>query len=79
MTWHGVACGFACANLLEEVTEASSWVSYLVVVPKKSGDLSVCCDLREVPKVEDTLHAIHGSKYFTKIDTKSGFFRLTLA
>ena len=66
-------------DLLEDVTEASPRVSYLVVFPKKSGDLGVCCNLREVPKVVDTLHAIHGSKCFAKIDAKSGFFQLTLA
>ena len=77
-------------DIIEEVTEASPWVPNLVIIPKKSGDLRVCCDIREVnkavirehhilPKVEDTLHAMHGSKYFAKIDTKSGFFQLTPA
>lgn len=77
-------------DIIEEVTEPSPWVSNLVIVPKKSGDLRVCCDLREVnkavireryvlPKVDDTLHALRGSKYFAKIDAKSGFFQLTLA
>ena len=79
-------------DIIEEVTEASPWVSNLVIVPKKSGDIRVCCDLREVnkavireryvlPKIDDTLHAMQmrGSKYFAKIDAKSGFFQLTLA
>ena len=77
-------------DIIEEVTEASPWVSNLVIVPKKSGDIRVCCDLREVnkavireryvlPKIDDTLHAMRGSKYFAKIDAKSGFFQLTLA
>ena len=76
--------------IIEEVTEASPRVSNLVIVPKKSGDIRVCCDLREVnkavireryvlPKIDDTLHAMRGSKYFAKIDAKSGFFQLTLA
>ena len=77
-------------NIIEEVTEPSRWVSNLVIVPKKSGDLRVCCDLREVnkavireryvlPKVDDTLHALRGSRYFAKIDAKSGFLQLMLA
>ena len=77
-------------DIIEEVTEPSPWVSNLVIVPKKSQDLRVCCDLHEVnkavireryvlPKVDDTLHALRGSKYFAKIDAKSGFFQLTLA
>ena len=77
-------------DIIEEVTKPSPWVSNLVIVPKKSGELRVCCDLREVnkavireryvlPKVDDTLHALRGSKYFAKIDAKSGFFQLMLA
>ena len=77
-------------DVIEEVNKPSHWVSNLVIVPKKSGDLMVCCDLREVnhavvreryvlPKVDDTLHALRGSKYFAKVDAKSGFFQLPLA
>ena len=29
--------------------------------------------------MDDTLHAMHGSKYFAKLDAKSGFFQLPLA
>ena len=72
-------------DIIEEVTEPSPWVSNLVIVPKKSGDLRVCCDLCEVnkavirkryvlPKVDDMLHALRGSRYFAKIDAKSVFF-----
>jgi len=68
-------------DIIEELKEACPWVSNLVMV---------CCDLREVnkavireryilPKVDDTLQPLHGSKYFAKIDTKSGFFQLPLA
>ena len=37
-------------DIIEEVTKASPGVSNLVIVPKKSGDIRVCCDLREVNK-----------------------------
>ena len=72
-------------DIIEDVTEASPWVSNLVIVPKKSGDIRVCCDLREVreryvlPKIDDTLHAMRSSKCSANIDAKSGFFQLTLA
>ena len=77
-------------DVTEEAPEPSPWVSNLVVVPKASGDLRVCCDFRELnkaivrercvlPKVEDTLDALNGSKYFAKIDARSGFFQLTLS
>jgi len=60
-------------DIIEEGTEASPWVSNLVIVPKKSSNLRVCRDLREVnkavmrehyalPKIKDTSHAMHGSK-----------------
>ena len=32
-----------------------------------------------LPKVEDTLNAMHGCKLFAKIDVKSGFFQISLA
>ena len=73
-------------DIIEEVTEPSPWVSNLVIVPKKSGDLRVCCDLCEVnkavirkryvlPKVDNMLCALRGSRYFAKIDANSGFFQ----
>ena len=33
-------------NIIEEVTEASPWVSNLVVVPKQSGRLRECSNKR---------------------------------
>ena len=71
-------------DIIEEVTEASPWVSNLVIVPKKSGDIRVCCDLREVnkaviresyvlPKLDDSLHAMRVPKYFVKIDAYAGW------
>lgn len=56
-------------GVIEETTQPSPWVSNLVVVPKSSGGVRVCCDLRllrelnkavvrerhVLPKVEETL------------------------
>ena len=38
-------------DVIEEASEPSPWVSTLVVVPKVSGGLRVCCDYRELNKV----------------------------
>ena len=77
-------------GVIEEATQPSPWVSNLVVVPKSSRGVRVCCDLRELnkevirerhvlPKVEDTLQNLRGSKYFAKIDLKSVFFSVGLS
>jgi hypothetical protein len=73
------------ADIIEEAP-VSPWVSNIVVVPKHNGDIRACCDYRDVnkaiireryilPKVEDTLNAMHGSIFFAKIDARSGFFK----
>jgi hypothetical protein len=77
------------ADIIEEAP-VSPWVSNIVVVPKHNGDIRACCDYRDVnkaiireryilPKVEDTLNAMHGSIFFAKIDAGSGFFQMSLA
>ena len=77
-------------GVIEEATQPNPWVLNLVVVPKSSGGAKVCCDLPELnkavvwerhvlPKVKDTLQNSRGSKYFAKIDLKSGFFSIELS
>ena len=62
----------------------------MVVVPKKSGSIRICVDLkplnesvlREVhplPKVDDTLAQLAGAKVFSKLDANSGFWQIPLA
>ena len=60
-------------DVIEKTPEPSPWVSNLAIVPKPSSDLRVCCDYRDLnkaiirerfilSKIEDTLHALQGSK-----------------
>ncbi len=67
----------------------SPWSSNIVVVRKKDGSLRCCIDFRKlnsrtkkdayaIPKVEDTLHMLAGSKYFSKIDLISGYWQIAL-
>ena len=62
----------------------SPFSSNVVVVRKKDGSIRFCVDYRRlnnrtikdaqaIPRVEDTLHLLAGSKYFTKLDLRSGY------
>jgi len=62
----------------------------MVVVPKKSGQVRICVDLkplnksvlREVhplPKVDETLAQLAGAKIFSKLDANSGFWQIPLS
>lgn len=77
-------------GIIEEVPEGpTAWVSPLVVVPKKDGDVRVCVDMRRanqaivrerqpIPTVEEILHDLNGSTVFTKLDLKWGFHQVSL-
>jgi transposase InsO family protein/ribonuclease HI len=65
------------------------WLSPLVMVKKKTGDLRPCIDLRKLnaitipdyyplPRVHDALDKIGGSHYFTCLDLSKGFWQLPL-
>lgn len=67
----------------------SSYSSPIVCVRKKSGELRLCCDYRElnrksvpdrhpIPRIQDMLDSLHGSSWFSMIDQgkayHQGFF-----
>ena len=62
----------------------SPWTSNVVLVRKPSGELRFCIDLRRInqrsvadayylPRIDETLDALAGAKYFTSLDLKSGY------
>ena len=72
-----------------ESVDASEWVSPLVVGKKRNGDLRLCVDLRKVnqavvtdgyplPHMEDMLHNLRGSQWFTKSDLKDAYHQLPI-
>ena len=74
------------------VEEPTQWCAAMVVVPKPSGSIRICVDLkplnesvmREIhplPKVDITLvlAQLSGAKIFTKLDTNSGFWQVPLS
>ena len=64
-------------------------VSPIVIVPKPSGDIRLCVDMRRaneaiirerhpIPTIDEVLQSMNGSTVFSKIDLKWGFHQLEL-
>ena len=76
-------------DVIEPVEGPTPWVSPVVVVPKPSGDIRLCVDMRKaneaivrerhpIPTVDDVLYQLNGSKVFSKLDLKWGFHQIEL-
>lgn len=68
----------------------SPWSSNIVLVRKKDGSLRFCIDFRQLnnitikdyhplPRIDDTLDALSGSKYYSTLDLKLGYWQVSLA
>ena len=71
-------------GVISKVMEPTPWCAGMVVVPKGSGKVRICVDLKPLneslmgelhplPKVDSTLAQFAGAKIFSKIDTNCGF------
>ena len=78
------------AGVISKADEPTPWCAGMVVVPKKSGALRICVDLKAlnesvlrevhpIPKVDDTLAQLAGATLFSKLDANSGFWQIPLA
>ena len=72
-----------------ERTDASEWISHIVVAQKKSGQVRICVDLRKLneaviedrfplPTVDEILSEKPGATHFSKLDLKSAYPQLEL-
>ena len=77
------------SDIIEPVEGPTPWVSPVVVVPKSSGDVRLCVDMRKaneavvrerhpIPTVDDILYQLNGSTVFSKLDLKWGFHQIEL-
>ena len=77
-------------EIIEDITsEATPWLSQLVIVPKTNGNVTLCIDMRNAntaiertrfptPTVDDLIFKLKGAKYFAKLDLSSAFRQLEL-
>ena len=77
-------------GIIEKVVGATPWLSPLIAIPKKSGDLRLVLDMRvpntalvrrrvQIPTVNEILQKMEGAKVFTEVDLSQGYLQLTLA
>ena len=77
-------------RIIEKVVGATPWLSPLIAIPKKSGDLRLVLDMRvpkkalvrrrvQIPTVNEILQKMEGAKVFTEVDLSQGYLQLTLA
>ncbi len=69
---------------------SSPWASPIVMVRKKDGDFRLCVDYRvlnsatvpdayPIPRIGDTLDALSGSRFFSTLDLRSGYWQIPLS
>ena len=77
-------------GVISKVSEPTPWCAGMVVVPKKSGAVRICVDLKPlnesvlrevhpIPKVDETLAHLAGAAVFSKLDANRGFWQIPLA
>ena len=68
----------------------SPYASPIVLVRKKDGSLRFCVDFRKLnsktirdsyalPRIDETLQALNGSKWFSSLDLRSGYWQIGVA
>ena len=67
---------------LDIIDGPSSWISPVVVVPKKNGDIRLCVDIRRanravmrerypIPTVDEVIQDLNQSQVFSKLDIQN--------
>ena len=76
-------------DIIEKIEGRMTWVSPLVIVPKRNSDICVFVDMRianqviqrercPIPTVKETAQEMSGAFHFSKLDLYSGYHQLEL-
>jgi hypothetical protein len=76
-------------GVVSRVDQPTDWVSSMVCVEKKNGDVRICLDPRDlnkavlrehhkIPTMEDIAFKFNGMKFFTIVDMKHGYWHVPL-
>ena len=76
-------------GVISEIRDPTPWCAGMVVVPKRSGAVRICVDLKPlnqnvlrevhpIPQVDETLAQLSGATVFSKLDANSGFWQIPL-
>ena len=76
-------------GIIEKVEGPTPWVSPLVIIAKKNGEVRLCIDMRRAnkainrerhpsPTVDDLVHNLNGATVFTKLDLRQGYHQVPL-
>ena len=77
-------------GIIEKVKGVTPWLSPLIPIPKKGGDLRLVLDMRvpnqalkrrrvQFPTVDDILQKMEGATIFTEVDLSQGYLQISLA
>ena len=77
-------------GVISPVEEPTPWCTAMVIIPKNSGAVWLCVDLKPLnesvlwevhpmTKADTTLALLSGAKVFSKLDANSGFWQIPLA
>ncbi|CAC5385616.1 unnamed protein product [Mytilus coruscus] len=77
-------------DIIEKVDGPSTWVSPVVVIPKKNSEIRLCIDMRRaneavvreqypIPTVEEILQDLNQSRVYSKLDIKWAFHQIELS
>ena len=76
-------------DVIEKTDGPTPWVSPIVVVPKKTGAVRICVDMREankavkrekhlMPTIDDLITDLNGATMFSTLDLTAGYHQLEL-